>query len=152
VESSVNSLVKNVVVWAAIVVAILVVYKFVQAPQNSSTLLDSNSFSEALEAGRVSRVSLPRDATVEGELSENGPDGKPVRFRTVVPAYQNLVDELRRRNVDIQYYSERKTSPLTYAMTWVPFLVLATVWVVFFRRIQAAQKKSGGQPGTPHEA
>jgi len=137
-----ESLVRNTLVWVAIVIAVLVLYRFLQAPQNAVELVESGRFAEAVQSGRVKEVSLPKEATIDVVLNENGPDGKPARMRIATPAYSGLVDELLRRNVAIRLGAARETSPQTMLLTWLPFLVLVGVWVLFFRRMQAAAKQA----------
>ena len=138
-------LVKNTVVWAAIIVAVIVLYKFVQKPASVVELVESGRLAAAVQDGRVKEVSLPREATIEVHLKESGPDGKPARLRVATPAYRELVDELLQRNVAIRLESRRETSAQTALLTWLPFLVLAGVWMFFFRSMQAARKKAGAE-------
>ncbi len=141
-----NRLLKNIAFWTLMVLAVLFFYKFLQPPSTPQDLMDSIRFTDALRSGRVTRVTLPRDATIGGELSEPGPDGKPSRFLIATPAYRDLVDDLLRHNVTVEFYSPRESTLLTTVLSWLPMLVLIGIWIYFMRGMSTARRRTEG-PG-----
>jgi len=81
-----DRLLKNIGFWTLVILAVLFFYKFMQAPSAQPGLMDSIRFEDALRAGTIARVSLPRDATIGGDLTDTAPDGKPARFIIATPA------------------------------------------------------------------
>ena len=144
-----NNLLKNIFLWAAIILAVFVFYRFFQDPSTAPDLMNSAEFTEALRAGKIARVTLHRDATIGGALTEPGPDGKPARFLIATPAYRELVDDLLRQNIAIEFYSPRESSLQTTFLSWLPMLALIGIWIYFMRTIQAARRKPESQPGPP---
>jgi cell division protease FtsH len=140
---------KNVIVWAAIGVSVLLLFRFFQAPSATANVMDSDRFAEALKDGRIAEVRLPRDATLEGTLNENGSDGKPARFVMATPAYRDLVDSLLKRNVGIRFYSPQESSLLVTLLSWIPILAVVGLWLFFMRKMQAAQKGAAARQGYP---
>ncbi len=144
-----DRLLKNIAFWTLIVLAILFFYKFMQKPSTAPDLMDSIRFTDALRSGKIARVTLPRDATIGGDLAQPGPDGKAAHFLIATPAYRDLVDDLLRHNVTVEFHSPRESTPLTTALSWLPMLVLIGIWIYFMRTMQAARRKSESKPGSP---
>ena len=142
-----DTMLKNIAFWALIVLAVLFFYKFLSSPAAGADFMDSIRFADALRAGTVARVSLPREAAIGGDLTTAGPDGKPGHFVIAVPAYRDLVDDLLRHNVAIELRSPRETS-LTMLLSWLPMLVLIGIWIFFMRNMTRARRSLPG-PGDP---
>jgi len=142
-------LLKNIALGTLVILAVLFVYKLRQSPDAAPDLMDSIRFTDALRAGKIASVTLPRDATVGGELVRSGPNGKPARFIIATPAYRDLVDDLLRQNVSVEFISPRESSLLVTFLSWVPMLVLIGIWLYFLRAMQAARRKQDGNYGTP---
>jgi len=142
-----DRLIKNIAFWTVAALVVLFSYKFLQKPSTASELMDSSRFMEALKAGEVTRVRLPQDATIEGDLAQPSPDGKAAHFIIATPAYRNLVDDMLQHNVTVEYLSPRDSSLMTTALSWVPVLFLIGIWIYFMRTMQAARRKAENQPG-----
>jgi cell division protease FtsH len=145
----VDRLLKNIAFWTLVVLAVLFFYKFMQAPRAPLDVMDSIRFMDALRAGEIARITLPRDASIGGELVEPGPDGKPKRFIIATPEYRDLVDDLLRHDVTVDYKSPRESSPLTTVLSWMPMLVLIGIWIFFMRAMQRGRPKKEEGPGPP---
>ena len=144
-----DGLLKNISFWMLIVLTVLFLYKFRQQPSAAPDLMDSARFTEALLAGRIARISLPPDATIRGELTETGPDGKPAPFLAAAPAYRELVDELLRRNVTVAFQPARETTLLTTILSWLPMLLVIGIWLYMMRSMRAAKRREEARPGSP---
>src|SRR3990172_9571251 len=105
-----DRLLKNIAFWTVSILGILFFYKFMQKPSTAPDLMDSIRFTDALRAGKIARVTLPRDATIGGDLAQPGPDGKPAHFLIATPAYRDLVDDLLRQNVTVEFHSPREST------------------------------------------
>ncbi|HEV8702100.1 MAG TPA: hypothetical protein VGV60_12575 [Candidatus Polarisedimenticolia bacterium] len=144
-----DRLLKNIAFWTLIILAVLFFYKFLQQPSTAPAIMDSGRFADALRAGKIARVTLPMDATIGGDLAQAGPDGKPAHFLIATPAYRDLMDDLLRQNVAIEFRSPRESSPLINILGWLPILLMLGVWVYFMRSMQAGRRKAENQPSTP---
>jgi len=144
-----DRLLKNIAFWTLVILAVLFFYKFLQSPAAAPDLMDSVRFTDALRAGKIASVALPRDATIGGELAGRGQDGKPGRFIIATPAYRDLVDDLLRQNVSVEIVSPRESSLTVTILSWLPMLVLIGIWLFFMRTMQAARRKQDGQYGSP---
>ena len=144
-----DRLLKNIAFWTLIILAVLFFYKFMQAPSAEPALMDSIRFEDALRAGTIARVSLPRDATIGGDLTGTAPDGKPQHFIIATPAYRDLVDDLLRHNVAVEFYSPRESSLITTVLSWLPMLVLIGIWMFFMRSMTRARRQPPGPADAP---
>ena len=141
-----DRLLKNLAFWTLMILAVLFFYKFLKQPSTSPEIMDSARFEDALRAGKIARIRLPADATLDGDLDQAGPDGKPARFLIATPAYRDLMDDLLRHNVAIEYQMSREPGPLVKILGWLPMLLMIGVWVYFMRAMQAGRRKAEGQP------
>lgn len=144
-----DRLLKSIAFWTLIILAVLFFYKFLKQPAAAPEIMDSVRFNDALRSGKIARVALPMDATMGGDLIQSGPDGKPAHFLIATPGYQDLLDDLLRQNVAIEFRSPRESSLLVTVLGWVPMLFVIGIWLYFLRTMQAARRKSESQPGSP---
>ena len=146
-----DPLVKNVLVWAAIILAVLLLYRALIAQSAAPELMNPDGFAAALEAGRVAEVTLPAEARIEGTLTDKGPDGKPVRFIATAPAWRDLVDTLTRHNVAIRYgpsAQDPRSRGILTLISWGPIVAVICLWLIFMRTM-TRQKRDGDRPGYP---
>lgn len=144
-----DRLLKNIAFWTLMILAVLFFYKFLKQPGTVSEIMDSARFEDALRAGKIARVRLPAEATLGGDLDQLGPDGKPASFLIATPAYRDLMDDLLRHNVAIEYQSSREPSPLITVLGWLPMILTIGVWLYFMRAMRAGRRKVENQPGSP---
>lgn len=144
-----DRLLKNIAFWTLIILAVLFFYKFLKQPAAAPEIMDSVRFEDALRAGKIARVRLPADATLSGDLDQARPDGKAAGFLIATPAYRDLMDDLLRHNVAIEYQTSREPSVLINVLGWLPILLMIGVWIYFMRAMQAGRRKAENQPGSP---
>ena len=146
-----NRLLKMIAFWTVVILSVLFVYKLLQPPSTEPDLMTSHQFTEALQAGKIARFALPREATVGGDLIERGPDGKAAHFLIATPAYRDLVDDLLQHNVTVEFFSPHESSLLTTVLSWLPMLVVIGIWIYFMRVIQAGRRKAESRAGSSIE-
>ena len=134
---------RNIAFLALIVLAVLFFYKFLQQPSPAPDFMDSIRFADALRAGSITRVVLPRDATMGGDLAASAADGKAGRFLIATPEYRDLIDDLLRHNVAVEFVSPRESSLLLTLLSWVPMVVLIGIWLYFMRQMSRARQRAG---------
>ncbi len=98
--------------------------------------IDFSSFLQAVENGRVSRVSIQGN-NISGEYDQG------TRFRTYAPDYPDLVKILREAGVRIEA-KPRAESPLwqSVLISWFPMILLIGVWIFFMRQVQVGGGKA----------
>jgi cell division protease FtsH len=118
-----------------------VLYRFLVTGRTDQVELNFTKMMEDVEAGRVSKVTITGNEIV-GEYNQPTADGQPKRFLTYAPTYDDLVKDLRRYNVQIEARKPKDPTYMVSLLTWLPFLILAAVWVFFFRQMQSGGNKA----------
>ena len=133
---------KNLAMWAIIVLLTVGLYNMFKNPKGSFTQKNNIIFSEFLsevENGRVVQVEIQGN-NVNGILS-NGQS-----FSTYVPNDPNLIEKLSEKGVSISAspLEEKMPSLFGILLSWFPMLLLIAVWVFFMRQMQGGK---GGAMG-----
>ena len=133
---------KNLAMWAIIVLLTLGLYNMFKNPQGSFNQKNNIIFSEFLsevENGRVVQVEIQGN-NVNGVFS-NGQ-----KFSTYVPNDPNLIEKLSDKGVSISAspLEEKMPSLLGVLLSWFPMLLLIAVWIFFMRQMQGGK---GGAMG-----
>ena len=121
---------KNLAMWAIIVVLTIGLYNMFKNPQINSTKNNSIIFSEFLsevDNGRVVEVQIQGN-NIQGILS-NGE-----RFKTYSPNDPNLIQKLTDRGVNISAspLDEKMPSLLGVLLSWFPMLLLIAVLLAYY--------------------
>jgi cell division protease FtsH len=131
-----NPLIKNMAIWAAVIVAFLLIASvFSGGAADPSSSVSYSSFREKIAAGQIKSVAIGEDKIV-GKLA----DGKLI---TTVPVasdngFYKLLEE---KNVDVQGQQAEQTSLLTYLLIQaLPFLLILGIAFFVLRQMQ---KSSG---------
>ncbi len=133
---------KNLAMWAIIVLLTIGLYNMFKNPQGSFNQKNNIIFSEFLsevENGRVVQVEIQGN-NVNGIFS-NGQ-----KFSTYVPNDPNLIEKLSDKGVSISAspLEEKMPSLLGVLLSWFPMLLLIAVWIFFMRQMQGGK---GGAMG-----
>ena len=126
-----NSLVKNLVVWAVIAVVLMSVFNnFSPEPQQEARSMTYSSFISDVKAGRIKSVTIEgttiRGTTIEGRS-----------FRTESPNDPGLIGDLLANNVEIRAQEpQRRSLLMDILISWFPMLLLIAVWIYFMRQMQ----------------
>ena len=134
--------IKNLAMWAIIVLLTVGLYNMFKNPQGSFQQNNKIIFSEFLsevENGRVVQVEIQGN-NVNGVFS-NGQ-----KFTTYVPNDPNLIEKLSEKGVSISAspLDEKMPSLLGVLLSWFPMLLLIAVWIFFMRQMQGGK---GGAMG-----
>ncbi len=131
-----NNLVKNVGIWAVILLVVLFVVKQFDARQPGK---DNMSYSEFMDSAKSGKV---ESATVEGrKINWTSTDKK--KFTTISPGDIWMVGDLLKYGVKVDSKQEEEQSFLSQIfISWFPMLLLIGVWIFFMRQMQG-----GGRGG-----
>ncbi|WP_430432227.1 ATP-dependent zinc metalloprotease FtsH [Oceanicaulis sp.] len=132
---------RNMLVWAILLVLLLALFNMLQGPSQSapSNEINYSQFMNQVESGQVSSVTIQGD-TITGQTTGGA------TFRTTIPADANVTAVLRSADVDItaQQPSEGGISPLGILINWFPMLLLIGVWIFFMRQMQGGGRGAMG--------
>ncbi len=126
-----NPLMKNMAIWAAIIVAFLVIASMFSAGGDTSKGISYSSFREKVAAGQVESVAIAPDK-ITGKLKNNE------TFATVpVNSDGSLYQLLEEKGVDVQGKQLESPGLLTYILiNALPFLLILGVAFFLMRQMQ----------------
>jgi cell division protease FtsH len=136
-----NATLKTIFWWMVIFVLVIVLWNAFKAGQGGKHELTFTELMEQVENGRVSEVTI-RGEQLTGRFKAGGRYAKGEEFATQLPAYPDLVKELRTSGVEIKAEEARDSPLLTVLLTWAPFLVIIGLWVVFMRQMQSGGNRA----------
>ena len=134
--------IKNLAMWAVIVILTIGLYNMFKNPQRAANQNNTIIFSEFLnevENGRVVQVDIQGN-NIKGIMS-NGE-----KFTTYSPNDPNLIEKLSDKGVSISAapLEEKMPSLFGVLLSWFPMLLLIAVWIFFMRQMQGGK---GGAMG-----
>lgn len=140
-----NQTTRNILTWVAVGALLIFFYNsFMQGSQNGfgeqPQALSYTEFMASANGGMVERV-LVKGQNVTGEMSDG------TRFKTFMPAGENIVERLSGTDVEIKAEEDaNEMSLLGILLSWFPMLLLIGVWIFFMRQMHG---KGGGGAGNP---
>ena len=131
-----NSTLKSLVFWMALVVIGVLVWNFSTKFQASSKPLSFSEFMTSVDGGQIDRVTITGN-----EIT--GVDKSGENFRTYAPPqFEGLANKLIERNVVVSA-REPATSPWAALLySWAPILLMIGFWIFFMRQMQSGGNKA----------
>ena len=138
-----NSTVKTLMFWAAIVVSALLLWQVVRSNPAEQRIpeISYSQFMSQAEAGGIARVTIT-GSRVLGEYR----DGKGM-FRLVGPGNPGVyLDILRSKGTAIWFKDASSDSlPLQLLGTWAPLILLAALWFYMIQQMRRRSATWGGE-------
>ncbi|MDY0275630.1 MAG: ATP-dependent zinc metalloprotease FtsH [Desulfomicrobium sp.] len=131
-----NSISKNLVLWAAICMIMIVLFNmFNQGPATSNDL-NYTEFLTKVRHNEVASVKI-QGSRITGVLINEQ------RFSTYAPNDPTLVDTLVQNNVQVKAEPQEEAPwYMTVLISWFPMLLLIGVWIFFMRQMQSGGGKA----------
>ena len=131
-----NSTLKSLVFWMALVVVAVLVWNFSTQFQTSPRAVPFSEFIATVDSGQIARVTITGN-----EIT--GFDKADQPFRTFAPPqYEGLANQLIRNNVAVTA-REATASPWTaFLVSWAPILLIIGFWIFFMRQMQSGGNKA----------
>jgi len=131
----VNKHLKNIMAWVVVLIAIFLMYKFSLGQAAVEKELTFSEFLDKVENREIESV------LIEGN-NISGATTNGTQFKTVAPEYSQLIDVLRRNNVEIKAEEDTGTSWLTIIASIAPFIFIVLIWVLIMRQMQGGSNKA----------
>ncbi len=127
-----NDMVKNLILWAVIVVVLMSVFNNFTTGTKQAKQLSYSEFIQDVRSGQVREVEIAADNRTITGFKISGE-----KFTTFSPNDDRLVDDLLQNNVVIETGPSKKRSILLdILISWFPMLLLIGVWIFFMRQMQ----------------
>jgi len=127
-----NKISKNLVLWVIIALLVVGLFNLFQGSSQNGTdqQLAFSDFISQVENGQVSEVTIQGN-DITGTLKNHSP------FSTYAPDDPQLVQRLNDQGVRISAAPVESMNPiLGHLLTWLPFIVIVGVWIIFMRQMQ----------------
>ncbi len=128
---------KNVVLWLAIALMIILAFNFFNSGQLKSSQEPFSTFISQVEKGEVKKVVIQGQKVV-GITKEGVP------FETYLPpGYNDIIKKMAEKGVEIQVKPE-EGSPwyITVLVSWLPMIFLILLWLSMMRQMSAGSNKA----------
>ena len=131
-----NSTLKSLVFWMALVTIGVLVWNFSTQVQTSHKSLSFSEFMGSVDAGQIERVTITgNEITGVDKANEN--------FRTYAPAqYEGLANKLIERNVVVSAREPTASPWAALLYSWAPILLMIGFWIFFMRQMQSGGNKA----------
>ncbi len=131
-----NSTLKSLVFWMALVVIGVLVWNFSTKFQVTHKSLTFTEFMASVDAGQIDRVMITgNEITGVDKANEN--------FRTYAPGqYEGLANRLLERNVVLSAREPAASPWAALLYSWAPILLMIGFWIFFMRQMQSGGNKA----------
>ena len=134
-----NEKVKSLIIWLAIMIALIVMFNTSKRHTDPLTTLDYSEFLEKVHSGQVTKV------IIEGKNNVSGTTTDGLKFNVYAPNDAWMISDLLKSKIKVRAKAEEEPSLLfTIFMSYGPVLLMIGVWIYFMR-----QQMSGGKSGGP---
>ncbi|MDD2338101.1 MAG: ATP-dependent zinc metalloprotease FtsH, partial [Geobacteraceae bacterium] len=131
-----NQFHKNLALWLVIVLMMILVFNLFNKTQTGQEKTNYTEFIAALDAGKVSTVTL-RGSEILGKYTS----GK--EFRTYKPEDPSLTQKLLDKKIPVTAEpAEDKVPWFSMLLSWFPLILLVAVWIFFMRQMQSGGGKA----------
>ncbi len=131
-----NNFSKNLLLWAAISLVMVMLFNLFNQPQAPKFKLTYTEFLAKVRSGEVMSVKI-QGPKIAGRLISDQ------MFSTYAPNDPQLVDTLVKNNVQVDVKPEEEAPwYMTVFVSWFPMLLLIGVWIFFMRQMQGGGGKA----------
>lgn len=135
-EDALNQTNRNLMLWALIVLAMVMLFNMFQQPQSGAHRIPYTEFLAQVENGQILSVTMQGN-TLTGKTADNK------SLQTYAPEDSGLVTRLLEKKVSIKAEPpESQPWYMTILISWFPMLLLIGVWVFFMRQMQGGSGKA----------
>ncbi len=135
-----SQLLKNLVLWLVIFVAIIALYQLVNTPRTGYEDIPYSEFLTSVETGDVKDVVF-KGEEIKGEYIGSS-ESEVKSFKTIGPASEQLIATLEEKGVTFKFDSDKEGSLTSILLNWAPLLLLVVIMVFFMRQLQAGGTKA----------
>jgi cell division protease FtsH len=130
-----NSLYKNLLFWAIIIVVMVLLFQVFNRPTQKTSEKNYSEFISAVENNQVLEVET-RGRNILWKDSQ----GK--RFKTYAPEDPEMIKLLREKRVAIDAKKEEDSYVWQMLISWFPMILLIGIWIFFMRQVQIGGGKA----------
>ena len=135
-----SQILKNLVLWLVIFVAIIALYQFINTPRTTFKDISYSEFLTLVDDNKVNNIEF-NENNIRGELSDST-DKNQKDFKTVGPATDELIQRLESNKIKFSFAHKNESSFTQLLINWAPLIILIALMVFFMRQMQAGGTKA----------
>ncbi len=141
-----NSTLKTLILWMAIFLVVILLFQALQGGMGSKQEMTLSEFSQAVDNGRVSKVTIKGDE-VHGTMRGGEARGtsKTSEFTVQLPPNytgDEFYARLAKHGVDLKAEPVKENALLGILSFWAPMLLIIGLWIFFMRQMQGGGNKA----------
>lgn len=134
-----NNRFRTMIVWLLLILLLFAVYQMFVAGTGNTVEVEYSRFLDLVQEGNVQSVTITGNI-IEGKLVESHTD--TVKFTTIAPPHDDLIDILREHRVKITVKDDGESLWEAALISWLPFLLLIGIWIFFIRQMQGGGRQA----------
>ncbi len=135
-----NQILKNLVLWLVIFVAIIALYQFINTPRATFMDISYSEFLTLVDDNRVNNIEF-NENSIKGKLNDSNENNQK-DFKTVGPATDELIQRLETNKIKFSFAQKNESSFTQLLINWAPLIILIALMVFFMRQMQAGGTKA----------
>ena len=135
-----SQILKNLVLWLVIFVAIIALYQFINTPRTTFKDISYSEFLTLVDDNKVNNIEF-NENNIRGELNDST-DKNQKDFKTVGPATDELIQRLESNKIKFSFAHKNESSFTQLLINWAPLIILIALMVFFMRQMQAGGTKA----------
>ena len=135
-----SQILKNLVLWLVIFVAIIALYQFINTPRSTFKDISYSEFLTLVDDNKVNNIEFSEN-NIKGQLTD-ATDKNQKDFKTVGPATDELIQRLETNQIKFSFSKKSESSFTQLLINWAPLIILIALMVFFMRQMQAGGTKA----------
>jgi len=135
-----NQILKNLVLWLVIFVAIIALYQFINTPKATFMDIPYSEFLTLVDGNKVNNIEF-NENNIKGKLNDSNENNQK-DFKTVGPATDELIQRLETNKIKFSFAQKNESSFTQLLINWAPLIILIALMVFFMRQMQAGGTKA----------
>ncbi len=139
-----NSTLKNLLLWMAIFVVVILVWNTFQSGKTQHKDLDFSAFRSALARGLVTEVTIKDNSRLSSKLKGGAEFAEGTEYTTSLPfkSDTDFVKELESSRVVIKAEETKENPIVAILLGWAPLILIVAFWIFFMRQMQSGGNKA----------
>ncbi len=135
-----SQILKNLVLWLVIFVAIIALYQFINTPKTTFKKISYSEFLTLVDDNKVNNIEF-NENNIKGTFND-ATDMNLRDFKTIGPATDELIQRLGTENIKFSFAQKNESSFTQLLINWAPLIILIALMVFFMRQMQAGGTKA----------
>jgi len=135
-----SQILKNLVLWLVIFVAIIALYQFINTPRATFMDISYSEFLTLVDDNKVNNIEF-NENSIKGKLNDST-ENNLKDFKTVGPATDELIQRLETNKIKFSFAQKNESSFTQLLINWAPLIILIALMVFFMRQMQAGGTKA----------